>query len=79
LGLKSYIKPFCVLSAKALKTRLKTCKILIEKHPQHSAETRERALNHFLVVGRKTANVLFLNTAFRQVAMAVDTPYFSLL
>jgi endonuclease-3 len=72
-GLKSYIKTIGLFNAKA-DNAIKTCKILIEKHRSIVPETREE-LEALPGVGRKTANVV-LNTAFRQVAMAVDTHIF---
>jgi endonuclease-3 len=72
-GLKSYIKTIGLFNAKA-DNAIKTCKILIEKHNSIVPETREE-LEALPGVGRKTANVV-LNTAFRQVAMAVDTHIF---
>lgn len=72
-GLKSYIKTIGLFNAKA-ENAIKTCQILIEKHNSIVPETREE-LEALPGVGRKTANVV-LNTAFRQVAMAVDTHIF---
>lgn len=72
-GLKEYIKTIGLFNAKA-ENAIKTCKILIEKHNSVVPETREE-LEALPGVGRKTANVV-LNTAFRQVAMAVDTHIF---
>lgn len=72
-GLKSYIKTIGLFNAKA-ENAIKTCQILIEKHNSVVPETREE-LEALPGVGRKTANVV-LNTAFRQVAMAVDTHIF---
>ncbi|RCX03534.1 endonuclease III [Marinomonas foliarum] len=72
-GLKSYIKTIGLFNAKA-ENAIKTCQILIEKHSSAVPETREE-LEALPGVGRKTANVV-LNTAFRQVAMAVDTHIF---
>ena len=72
-GLKSYIKTIGLFNAKA-ENAIKTCQILIEKHNSIIPETREE-LEALPGVGRKTANVV-LNTAFRQVAMAVDTHIF---
>ncbi|MGO3346069.1 MAG: endonuclease III [Marinomonas sp.] len=72
-GLKSYIKTIGLYNAKA-ENAIKTCHILIEKHHSIIPETREE-LEALPGVGRKTANVV-LNTAFRQVAMAVDTHIF---
>ncbi len=72
-GLKSYIKTIGLFNAKA-ENAIKTCQILIDKHNSVVPETREE-LEALPGVGRKTANVV-LNTAFRQVAMAVDTHIF---
>lgn len=72
-GLKEYIKTIGLYNAKA-ENAIKTCQILIEKHNSEVPQTRE-ALEALPGVGRKTANVV-LNTAFRQLAMAVDTHIF---
>lgn len=72
-GLKSYIKTIGLFNAKA-ENAIKTCRILVEQHNSVVPDTRE-ALEALPGVGRKTANVV-LNTAFRQVAMAVDTHIF---
>jgi len=56
------------------KNVIKTCQILVDEHDGQVPETRE-ALEALPGVGRKTANVV-LNTAFRQIAMAVDTHIF---
>lgn len=72
-GLKEYIKTIGLFNAKA-ENAIKTCKILIEKHNSEVPQTREE-LEALPGVGRKTANVV-LNTAFRQIAMAVDTHIF---
>ncbi|NVK74539.1 MAG: endonuclease III [Oceanospirillaceae bacterium] len=72
-GLKEYIKTIGLFNAKA-ENAIKTCQILIDKHNSVVPETREE-LEALPGVGRKTANVV-LNTAFRQVAMAVDTHIF---
>ncbi|ETX11336.1 endonuclease IV [Marinomonas ushuaiensis DSM 15871] len=72
-GLKTYIKTIGLFNAKA-ENAIKTCKILVEQHNSVVPETREE-LEALPGVGRKTANVV-LNTAFRQVAMAVDTHIF---
>jgi len=53
---------------------MKTCRILVDEHEGQVPSTRA-ALEALPGVGRKTANVV-LNTAFRQVAMAVDTHIF---
>jgi endonuclease-3 len=72
-GLKKYIKTIGLFNSKA-ENVIKTCRILIEKHDSQVPDNRE-ALEALPGVGRKTANVV-LNTAFRQVAMAVDTHIF---
>lgn len=72
-GVKEYIKTIGLFNSKA-ENVIKTCKILMEKHDSQVPETREE-LEALPGVGRKTANVV-LNTAFRQIAMAVDTHIF---
>ncbi|WP_067098140.1 endonuclease III [Marinomonas atlantica] len=72
-GLKQYIKTIGLFNAKA-ENAIKTCHMLIEKHNSEVPQTRAE-LEALPGVGRKTANVV-LNTAFRQVAMAVDTHIF---
>ena len=72
-GLKSYIKTIGLFNTKA-ENVMKTCAMLVEKHNGEIPETREE-LEALPGVGRKTANVV-LNTAFRQIAMAVDTHIF---
>jgi len=72
-GLKQYIKTIGLFNAKA-ENAIKTCRILVEQHNSVVPDTRE-ALEALPGVGRKTANVV-LNTAFRQIAMAVDTHIF---
>lgn len=72
-GLKSYIKTIGLFNAKA-ENVIKTCAALIAKHDSQVPQTREE-LEALPGVGRKTANVV-LNTAFRQMAMAVDTHIF---
>lgn len=72
-GLKEYIKTIGLFNSKA-KHVIKMCKILMDKHNSVVPETREE-LEALPGVGRKTANVV-LNTAFRQIAMAVDTHIF---
>jgi len=71
--LKQFIKTIGLFNSKA-ENVIKTCRILIEKHDSQVPDNRE-ALEALPGVGRKTANVV-LNTAFRQVAMAVDTHIF---
>lgn len=72
-GLKEYIKTIGLYNSKA-ENVIKACKILIDKHDSVVPENRED-LEALPGVGRKTANVV-LNTAFRQIAMAVDTHIF---
>lgn len=71
--LKEYIKTIGLYNTKA-ENVIKTCKILIDKHNSQVPQTRKE-LEELPGVGRKTANVV-LNTAFGQVAMAVDTHIF---
>jgi len=70
---RNHIKTIGLFNTKA-KNVIKTCQILHEKHNGEVPQDRE-ALEALPGVGRKTANVV-LNTAFRQVAMAVDTHIF---
>ena len=72
-GLKAYIKTIGLFNTKA-ENIIKTCKILVEQHDSAVPVTREE-LEALPGVGRKTANVI-LNTAFQQIAMAVDTHIF---
>ena len=72
-GLSEYIKTIGLYNSKA-RNVIAACKILIEEHDSQVPQTRE-ALEALPGVGRKTANVV-LNTAFRQLAMAVDTHIF---
>ncbi len=72
-GLKEYIKTIGLYNSKAANI-IKACKILIEEHDSIVPDNR-KALEALPGVGRKTANVV-LNTAFRQIAMAVDTHIF---
>lgn len=69
-GIKPYIKTIGLFNTKA-KSVFETCRILNEMHGGIVPQDRE-ALEALPGVGRKTANVV-LNTAFRQIAMAVDT------
>ena len=71
--LKDFIKTIGLFNTKA-KNVIKTCKILIDQHHSKVPGTREE-LEALPGVGRKTANVV-LNTAFREMAMAVDTHIF---
>jgi len=70
---RNHIKTIGLFNTKA-KNVIKTCQILHEQHDGQVPQERE-ALEALPGVGRKTANVV-LNTAFRQVAMAVDTHIF---
>lgn len=72
-GLKQHIKTIGLYNSKA-KNIIQTCKILVEKHDSIVPNERHQ-LESLPGVGRKTANVV-LNTAFRQIAMAVDTHIF---
>ena len=72
-GLSEYIKIIGLYNSKA-KNVIEACRILIEKHGSQVPDNRED-LEALPGVGRKTANVV-LNTAFRQLAMAVDTHIF---
>ncbi len=72
-GLKMYIKTIGLFNTKAVNV-IKTCEILIQEHDSIVPDKRE-LLEALPGVGRKTANVV-LNTAFRQIAMAVDTHIF---
>ena len=72
-GLKTYIKTIGLFNTKAVNV-IKTCEILIQEHDSVVPDRRE-LLEALPGVGRKTANVV-LNTAFRQIAMAVDTHIF---
>lgn len=72
-GLKSYIKTIGLFNSKA-KNIIKTCERLVRNHHSEVPDDRD-ALEALPGVGRKTANVV-LNTAFGQMAMAVDTHIF---
>ena len=72
-GLSEYIKTIGLYNSKA-KNVIEACRILIEKHGSQVPDNRED-LEALPGVGRKTANVV-LNTAFRQLAMAVETHIF---
>lgn len=74
-GLKKYIKTIGLFNTKA-KNIIRTCQLLVQQHDSQVPATREE-LEALPGVGRKTANVV-LNTAFRQIAMAVDTHIFRL-
>lgn len=72
-GLSEYIKTIGLYNSKA-KNVIETCRRLVEQYGGVVPQTRE-ALQGLPGVGRKTANVV-LNTAFRQLTMAVDTHIF---
>ena len=72
-GLSEYIKTIGLFNSKA-KNVIETCRLLVERHGGEVPQTREE-LEALPGVGRKTANVV-LNTAFRQLTMAVDTHIF---
>ena len=71
--LKEYIKTIGLFNSKA-ENIIKTCRLLIDQYHSEVPDSRE-ALESLPGVGRKTANVV-LNTAYRQIAMAVDTHIF---
>jgi endonuclease III len=71
--LKSYISTIGLYPTKA-KNVMATCQILVDQHGGEVPRTREE-LEALPGVGRKTANVV-LNTAFGELAMAVDTHIF---
>ena len=71
--LKSYIQTIGLYPTKA-KNVMATCQILVDKYGGEVPRTREE-LESLPGVGRKTANVV-LNTAFGELAMAVDTHIF---
>lgn len=72
-GLKSYIRTIGLFNTKAANI-IKTCEILVSRYNSQVPDNRAE-LEALPGVGRKTANVV-LNTAFRQIAMAVDTHIF---
>jgi endonuclease-3 len=71
--LKSYIQTIGLYPTKA-KNVMATCQILVDRYGGEVPRTREE-LESLPGVGRKTANVV-LNTAFGELAMAVDTHIF---
>jgi endonuclease-3 len=71
--LTEYIRTIGLYKTKA-RNVMATCQILVDQYGGEVPQTREE-LEQLPGVGRKTANVV-LNTAFRQVAMAVDTHIF---
>lgn len=72
-GLKEAIKTIGLYKTKAANV-IRTCQMLMDLHQGQVPDNRAD-LEALPGVGRKTANVV-LNTAFRQVAMAVDTHIF---
>lgn len=70
---RHHIRTIGLFNTKA-KNIIKTCEMLQSEHGGVVPEDRA-ALEALPGVGRKTANVV-LNTAFRQIAMAVDTHIF---
>jgi len=74
-NLREHIKTIGLYNNKA-KNVYAACQILVDKHNGEVPDNRE-ALEALPGVGRKTANVV-LNTAFRQLTMAVDTHIFRL-
>jgi len=72
-GLKQHIKTIGLYNSKA-KHVMQAAALLVAQHNGQVPDTRE-ALEALPGVGRKTANVV-LNTAFRKIAMAVDTHIF---
>ncbi|MDO4997084.1 MAG: endonuclease III [Neisseria sp.] len=72
-GVMEYTKTIGLYKTKS-KHVIETCQILVNRYNGEIPQTREE-LEALPGVGRKTANVV-LNTAFRQVAMAVDTHIF---
>lgn len=70
---RHHIRTIGLFNTKA-KNVIKTCQMLVDKHDGAVPDDRE-SLEALPGVGRKTANVV-LNTAFRQIAMAVDTHIF---
>ncbi len=72
-GLKQHIKTIGLYNSKANHV-IQAAKLLVTQHNGLVPDTRD-ALQALPGVGRKTANVV-LNTAFRQIAMAVDTHIF---
>lgn len=72
-GLKQHIKTIGLYNSKANNV-IAAAKLLVAEHNGIVPDSRA-ALEALPGVGRKTANVV-LNTAFRQIAMAVDTHIF---
>ncbi|MGB3836667.1 endonuclease III [Castellaniella sp.] len=76
LGEVGLTEAICTIGLYKTKARnvIRTCELLLERHEGQVPDQRE-ALEALPGVGRKTANVV-LNTAFGQIAMAVDTHIF---
>lgn len=76
MGLEAFTEAIRTIGLYKTKAKnvLKTCAILVEQYHGEIPQTREE-LEALPGVGRKTANVV-LNTAFRQLTMAVDTHIF---
>ncbi|MBK4736952.1 endonuclease III [Noviherbaspirillum pedocola] len=72
-GLIPHIQTIGLYRTKA-KNVIETCRLLVERHGGEVPRTREE-LEALPGVGRKTANVI-LNTAFGEIAIAVDTHIF---
>lgn len=72
-GLIPYIQTIGLYRTKA-RNVIETCRMLVEGHGGEVPRNRE-ALEALPGVGRKTANVI-LNTAFGEIAIAVDTHIF---
>ena len=72
-GVMEYTRTIGLYKTKS-KHIIETCRILLHQHQGEVPSSRE-ALEALPGVGRKTANVV-LNTAFGQLAMAVDTHIF---
>lgn len=72
-GLIPYIQTIGLYRNKA-RNVIETCRMLVERHGGEVPRNRE-ALEALPGVGRKTANVI-LNTAFGEIAIAVDTHIF---
>ena len=72
-GLKNHIKTIGLYNSKANNV-IQAAQLLVSNHNGLVPDSTE-ALEALPGVGRKTANVV-LNTAFRQIAMAVDTHIF---
>nr|WP_217344502.1 endonuclease III [Noviherbaspirillum sp. L7-7A]MBV0878656.1 endonuclease III [Noviherbaspirillum sp. L7-7A] len=72
-GLIPYIQTIGLYRTKA-RNVIETCRMLVELHGGDVPRNRE-ALEALPGVGRKTANVI-LNTAFGEIAIAVDTHIF---